>query len=119
MERLDYRYKEEICGGFFYRSNPMFSSKFFLREALIELLSLKISFEAPILDYGCGTGQFLYYLWAHGFRNLEGRDWNERWLIAGRVIFSELSDEKPATFTKTDKDDIYNISGKFQVITLF
>lgn len=120
---LDPGYEAEICKGFFYRATPLFQNKIHLRESLVYLLNEHLPPDTPILDYGCGTGQYLLYLRHHGFTNLHGWDQNERWLVAGRHLFERLASPKDASFRKVPRDSIYDLKGfggqAFGVVTMF
>jgi SAM-dependent methyltransferase len=114
----------EVANGYFFRdAQPLFYNKIHLRETLPYLLSRELPATARILDYGCGTGQFLLFLSKFGFRNLHGWDQNPRWLQAGQAIFDELDELQNVSFRQIDRDAIYDIAGtageQFNVITMF
>lgn len=114
---------DEASKGYFYRAQPLFYNKIHMRETLTHLLEKKVPEKARILDYGCGAGQFLLFLWKFGFRNLHGWDQNVRWLKAGEAIFDELGSRSDVTFKQIGRDAIYDIlgtaDGPFNIITMF
>jgi len=120
----DPAYENEISKGFFYRATPLFQNKLHQRESLVHMLQHKVPLDTPILDYGCGTGQYLLYLWHHGFRNLTGCDHNQRWLDASRYLLDRLTQPGAADLVKVARDSVYDIAshfgaGKFGAIMMF
>jgi SAM-dependent methyltransferase len=114
---------DEASKGYFYRAQPLFYNKIHMRETLTYLLEKKLPETARILDYGCGAGQFLLFLWKFGFRNLHGWDQNKRWLVAGGALFKDLASPKDVAFKQIGREAIYDILGTagqpFNVITMF
>jgi 2-polyprenyl-3-methyl-5-hydroxy-6-metoxy-1,4-benzoquinol methylase len=64
-----------------------------LHEALLERLPAALPRDAPILDVGCGTGAWLGRLYARGFSNLTGIDYDtaQTSIAAGRVERIDLN----------------------------
>jgi SAM-dependent methyltransferase len=123
LEQCDEKYKTGYALGFFYRANPLFLTKIFMREALSFLLNRNISASARILDLGCGTAQMLLLLRQFGYRNLHGWDANKQWLLGARELFARLADAECVQLRTVDRDAIYDIKAAdpeaFDVITMF
>ena len=103
-------YEQEISKGFFYRATPLFQNKLHQRESVVHLLQNNVPKDMPILDYGCGTGQYLLYLWHHGFRNLIGCDHNQRWLDASRYLLDRIGEPGAGTLKRVGRESIYDIA---------
>lgn len=115
---LDPKYEEQYSKGYFLRAAPLFYNKLHMRETLAHL-DYCGNKSVKVLDFGCGCGQFLLYLWMHGYRNLEGVDANERWLVGARQVFSRLAPGAEVPFRPITRDEIYGINGRYDAITMF
>lgn len=113
--RIDPRFKKEIYSGYFYRRTPSSLSNFYMRESLAYLKAL-YNRNIKILDYGCGVGTFLFYLWKHRFYNLHGADTSRGFLNAAVKLQRAFKASFP--LQTVDPNDIYAIAGTFDVITL-
>ena len=109
LEHYDPKYRDELSGGFFYKSNPLHVYKLHMREFLVYLLDRGVSSSARILDFACGTGQMLLYLWHFEFRNLHGWDANARWLSGANELFSQLADPTSVQFRSINREAVYDI----------
>lgn len=115
---LDPKYEEDYSKGYFLRAVPLFYNKLHMRETLA-YLDYRGDNSVKILDFGCGCGQFLLYLWMHEYRNLEGVDANDRWLIGAREVFRKLAPESKVPFRSISREEIYGIGSTYDVITMF
>jgi 2-polyprenyl-3-methyl-5-hydroxy-6-metoxy-1,4-benzoquinol methylase len=78
-----------------------------LHDSLVRMLP-KMSFDAPVLDIGCGTGAWLERLASIGFHNLQGIDLNTSQFKSVKATCSQAD---------LDKDEV-NLGGlKYGLIT--
>lgn len=118
--RIDPRFKNEIYGGYFYRRMPWALNNFYMRDSLAYLKEQYATRTGvKILDYGCGVGVFLLYLWKHGFRQLFGRDVSEAFIKAGTQLIRRFNAGQSIRLSTVREQDIYNIHGEFDAITIF
>jgi len=115
---LDPKYEEGYSKGYFLRAAPLFHNKLHMRETLA-FLDYREKRDIKVLDFGCGCGQFLLYLWRHGYHDLEGVDSNERWLVGAREVFAKLAPEAKVPFRAVSKEEIYAIQGRYDAICMF
>ena len=119
---IDPAFERELANGYYSRANPTSRDQTHLREALVQLQHDNTAKDAPILDYGCGTGHFLLMLAKFGFTNLHGWDLNPRWLDAAQTIFERLHAMDACSFRQIDANQIYELderTEKFDAIFMF
>lgn len=114
--RIDPRFEKEIYEGYFYRRMPSSPSNFYMRESLA-YLKANYARGRKILDYGCGVGTFLFYLWKHGFHNLYGADTSREFFNA--AVKLQRAFRASFHLQTVDSNDIYSIGGTFDVIAMF
>lgn len=70
--------------------------------------------DATILDYGCGIGQFLYYLRIRGHTNISGIDISEQQITIARKLHPNLL----LYYSENPKEWLEKKKNSFQLITL-
>jgi len=105
---------DKIGKGFFYLQMPSSESRFYMWEQIQVLKEYNVRTNAPLLEYGSGVGTFMLLLWRYGYVNVEGRDVDPIVLDASKVLFKKFKTELQAN--QVGFGDIYDISGKFDVI---
>jgi 2-polyprenyl-3-methyl-5-hydroxy-6-metoxy-1,4-benzoquinol methylase len=67
--------------------------------------------DAPVLDIGCGSGQFLYFLQGEGFRRLRGVDLDQKQVEIARALGLDAEATGIADF-------LDRTEGKFEMIAM-
>ena len=89
-----------------------FIEVFFSAKSIIQdkkrILPLKINHDASILDYGCGSGEFLWILQRKKWKNLTGFDFDNKALDAAKS--REVNCTLTSDFNKLNTYDVINLN---------
>lgn len=75
--------------------------------------------DAPILDIGCGSGQFLYFLRGRGFTDAVGIDLDERQVEIGRALGLDCRVERALEFLRREPAKTYGLVAMLDIIEHF
>lgn len=113
--KTDSTYKTTYGKGFFYKQMPSNLSRFYMREQLAFIQHNWNGIKnIKMLDYGCGVGTFMLYLWHHGYTNIMGCDISVKEIETTRKLFEAFGCS--FTVSTVEMDDIYDITDLFHVI---
>ncbi len=115
LVKIDPAYERGRGRGFFYKQMPSNFSRFYMRE---QLAFIQYNWDGiknlKMLDYGCGVGTFMLYMWHHGYTDIEGRDVSIKEVETTKKLFNAFG--CPFTATHVEMDAIYDITGDFHII---
>jgi len=110
-------YRGKIKRGFFFGQMPSKPSRFYMRDALA-WLQVNVGEHRRLLDYGCGVGTFMAYLWMHGFKNLTGADITESDLDTAALILKHFK-VLPNHLMHVQPEQIYELPQHYDCIFMF
>jgi 2-polyprenyl-3-methyl-5-hydroxy-6-metoxy-1,4-benzoquinol methylase len=75
--------------------------------------------DTPVLDIGCGSGQFLYFLRAEGFTNAVGIDLDARQVELGRSLGLDCRHAPAADFLAENPGTAYGVVAMIDILEHF